>query len=194
MRVLTPKKMIIAVLIGSVLLLVAFSGEASSDSRWHEFDRWDPNTPSPTGQSVAVECNADADHPETWSNAEARLRLRERGGTSVITVTLRDARPHTLYTVWVRLLGVDSEGNPYGGSPLTGIPVTPLVPTDELPEQVAITPPNSGSDEVSNGFWTNRRGHGRAKIIVDFPITAGAYPFQRFPDWETAKTDVALTN
>ena len=45
------------------------------------------------------------------------------GGTSVITVILRDARPHTLYTVWVRLLGVDSEGNPYGGSPLTGIPV-----------------------------------------------------------------------
>lgn len=165
----------VATVVVALLSLVLLPSSAESSSSWSELDRWDPATPSPTGQSVAIECNPDnhAD-PETWPEATARLRLAERHGHSTLTFVVRNARPHTLYTIWVRLLGTDSEGNPYGGSPLTGIPVTPLVPSDELPEQLAATLPNPGSDRLSNGFRTNRRGNGRLTIRVDFPISSGA--------------------
>lgn len=169
--------------------------QASGTSRKSEFERWDPETPSPTGQSVAVECNpAGTTDPETWPEAEASIRLRERGGMSEMTFTVHDARPNTLYTVWLRLLGEDSEGNPYGGSPLTGIPVTPLVASDDLPAQLAATLPNPGSDGLSNGFHTDDEGDGRLTLRVDYPITSGAFPFQRFPDFEQANGDIALTN
>ena len=55
-------------------------------------------------------------------------------------------------------------------------------------------PPNAGSDTLSNGFRTNRRGNGRLTLHVDFPIRSGAYPFQRFPDFENLAGDIALTN
>jgi len=142
-----------------------------------------------------VECNpSGTTDPETWPHATARLQLTERSGTSSLTVSIRNARPYTLYTVWLRLLGEDSEGNPYGGSPLTGIPVTPLVASSELPAQVAATPPNAGVTEASNGFRTDARGNGRVTARIDFPIRSGAYPFQRFPNWEDHKDDIALTN
>lgn len=168
---------------------------ADGSGRWDDLDRWEPATPSPTGQTVAVECNpAGTTDPETWPGATARLRLDERRGHSTLTFQVRDARPHTLYTIWVRLLGTDSEGAPYGGSPLTGIPVTPLTHSDELPDQLAATLPNPGSDTLSNGFRTDHRGNGQLTLRVDFPITSGAYPFQRFSNWENLKSDVALTN
>ena len=179
----------------ALLGVAVHPGSADSSHRWQELSRWDPATPSPTGQSVAAECNPpDTSAPETWPHATAKLRLTERHGRSTLRIIVRNAKPQTLYTVWVRLLGTDSEGNLYGGSPLTGIPVTPLAPTDELPLQLAATLPNPGSDTLSNGFRTNRRGNGQLTLRVDFPITSGAYPFQRFPGWETAKTDIALTN
>ncbi|MEM9565509.1 MAG: hypothetical protein AAGA93_22995, partial [Actinomycetota bacterium] len=135
----------------ALLGVILQPGGADSSHRWDELTRWDPATPSPTGQSVAVECNApDATTPETWSHATARLRLTERQGHSTLRFVVRNAKPNTLYTVWVRLLGTDSEGSPYGGSPLTGIPVTPLAPTDELPDQLAATLPNPGNDALSN--------------------------------------------
>lgn len=186
-----------AALVATVCLLglTVTSSPADGSGRWEELDRWDPATPSPTGQSVAVECNPDGtDDPETWSEATARLRLNERNGHSTLTFRLRNAKPNTLYTVWLRLLGQDSEGNAYGGSPLTGIPVTPLAPSHELPDQLAATLPNPGSDTLSNGFRTNGDGDGRLTIRVDFPITSGAYPFQRFPNWNNLKVDIALTN
>lgn len=186
------------ILILSVVITLVWTlspGAASSDPTWSSLDRWDPTTPSPTGQSVAVECNDPGmGEPETWPKATARLRLNERNGRTRITFDVRDARPDTLYTVWVRLLGVDSEGESYGGSPLTGIPVTPLVPSADLPDQLARTLPNPGDDQGANGFRTNRRGKGRLTIQLDFPIASGAYPFQRFPDFESLKDDVALTN
>ena len=180
----------------AAMLVVALApAVADGSGGWEELDRWEADRPSPTGQSVTVECNADTvGEPETWPQARATMRLNERHGTSTLTFRVRNARPETLYTVWVRLLGTDSEGNPYGGSPLTGIPVTPLAPTDELPDQLAATLPNPGSDTLSNGFRTNRRGNGRLTITVDFPISSGAYPFQRFPHWEDVKGDIALTN
>ena len=179
----------------AALLLAVFPAQASSSGRSEDMDRWDAATPSPTGQSVAVECNPPgATEIETWPEASATIRLLERSGQSTLTFRVRDARPNTLYTIWVRLLGTDSEGNPYGGSPLTGIPVTPLVASENLPAQLAATLPNPGSDELSNGFRTNAAGDGRLTLEVDFPITSGAFPFQRFPDWDQAKTDIALTN
>lgn len=178
-----------------VLAVTVTAGTADGSGRWQDLERWDPATPSPTGERVAVECNpADTAEPETWPNARGSLRLNERQGRTTLTFRIRNARPHTLYTAWVRLLGTDSAGDPYGGSPLTGIPVTPLAPTAELPDQLAATLPNPGSDSLSNGFRTNGRGDGGLTIRVDFPITSGAYPFQRFPDWDNLKGDIALTN
>lgn len=191
-RRLTTGGIILATL---ALLLTVFTSGASSSGRWEELSRWDPDTPSPTGQRVSVECNpAGTTDPETWGDARAALLLNERQGTSKLTFRVRNARPDTLYTIWVRLLGEDSNGNPYGGSPLTGIPVTPLVTSDELPEQLAATLPNPGSDTLSNGFRTNRHGHGQLTLRVDFPISSGAYPFQRFPDFDAVADDIALTN
>ena len=192
-----PNKYRIAAL-GALVAILALSlspSGADGSGRWNDLDRWDPATPSPTGQSVTVECNpAEATDPEIWPEATARLRLNERHGHSTLTFRVRNARPNTLYTIWIRLLGTDSEGHPYGGSPLTGIPVTPLAHTEELPDQLAATLPNPGSDALSNGFRTNHRGNGHLTLRVDFPITSGAYPFQRFADWENWKDDIALTN
>ena len=153
----------------AVLAVVALTGiapaTAEGSGRWDRLDRWDPATPSPTGQSVAVECNSDdLATPETWPRATARLRLRERNGHSTLTLLIRNARPDTLYTIWVRIKGEDSNGDTYGGSPLTGIPVTPLAHTTELPAQLAATPPNPGSDTLANVFRTDRRGNGYLKL------------------------------
>lgn len=181
--------------VAAIALIAMMPTSASSSGRWNQLGRWDPARLSPTGQSVAVDCNpAGSDSPETWDAAEASFRLVERNGTSRLTFRVRNARPNTLYTVWLRLLGEDSEGDPFGGSPLTGLPVTPLVASAELPEQLAATLPNPGSDQLSNGFRTNAKGHGQVKLVVDFPISSGAYPFQRFPGFEELRTDMALTN
>lgn len=177
------------------LVVGLLPGDASGGGRSNQFERWDPAEPSPTGQTVASECNPpETAEPETWPRAKARFRMTERAGRTQLSFVVRNAKPNTLYTVWVRLLGDDSEGNPYGGSPLTGIPVTPLVASDELPNQLAETLPNPGNPDPTNGFRTNRRGFGRLTISVDFPITSGAYPFQRFPNFAELKDDMALTN
>lgn len=186
-----------AILVAAVaaFTLALSPATASGNGPWHDFDRWDAATPSPTGQSVAVECNpADTTSPETWPEASARFKLLERDGHSSVTFDIRDARPYTLYTVWLRLAGVDSAGNAYGGSPLVGIPVTPLVASDELADQLAFTLPHPGSAEVTNGFITDDRGNGGVSFTVDFPITSGAYPFQRFPGFADLQGDIALTN
>ncbi|MEM9133627.1 MAG: hypothetical protein AAF962_02355 [Actinomycetota bacterium] len=189
------RRLLVAMVAVGALLILLVPSDASGSGRWSELERWDPDTPSPTGQSVAVECNAPDDAgAEVWDEAKAWLKINDRNGSSRLTFIVRNARPDTLYTVWLRLAGVDSSGDAYGGSPLVGIPVTPLVASDELPEQVAITLPNPGSDDVPNGFRTNSRGRGRVVISVDFPISSGAYPFQRFPDFADHADDVALTN
>ncbi len=189
------RRLLIAMVAIGAMLILILPSDASGSGRWSQLDRWDPDTPSPTGQSVAVECNAPGEPgAETWSEAKAWLTFSDRNGGSRLTFIVRHARPDTLYTVWLRLSGEDSSGNAYGGSPLVGIPVTPLVASDELPEQLAITLPNPGSDDVPNGFRTNSRGSGRVVIKVDFPIESGAYPFQRFPDFADHADNIALTN
>lgn len=177
-------------------LMVGIAPSEASGSRVsNQFERWDPETPSPTGQTVVQECNpAGTADPEAWPEARARFRLKERSGRSEMTFVVRNARPDTLYTVWLRLGGVDSEGNPYGGNPLTGLPVTPLTASSKLPNQLAATLPHPGSSVLANGFRTDMHGNGRLAFSVDFPITSGAYPFQRFPDFDLHKSDVALTN
>ncbi len=193
-RVHLRRLIIVAAIIGTLIVALLPSG-ASGSGRWEQMERWEADRPSPTGQRVSIECNEPGSPgAETWSEAKAQLRLSERSGNSRLVFQVRDAKPDTLYTVWVRLAGVDSSGEDYGGSPLVGIPVTPLVPSDELAEQVGITLPNPGADRVSNGFHTNSKGAGRVVISVDFPISSGAYPFQRFEDFDAVKDNVALTN
>ena len=181
--------------IGFAVLLVVLPADASGSHRSNRFERWDPETDSPTGQNVAEDCNqAGGTDLETWSQATANIRLKERSGRTKMTFVLRNARPDTLFTVWLRLSGEDSQGNPFGGNPLTGLPVTPLIASRNLPNQLTATPPHMGSDELSNGFRSDKDGNGRLTLSVDFPITSGAYPFQRFPDFDEHNDDVALTN
>lgn len=192
---LSRRRGILLCVIASLLFIGLAPGEASSGKKRMQFERWEADRPSPTGQTVVADCNpAETDDAETWAEARASFTLIERGGRSEMTFAVLNARPHTLYTVWARLIGEDSEGVPYGGSPLTGIPVTPLVASDELPEQLAATLPNPGSDQLSNGFRTNGNGNGNLTLRVDFPVSSGAYPFQRFPNFDELKTDIALTN
>ncbi len=75
----TAKRLAALTAIVGVLLLLFLPSAASGGGQWNEFERWDPATPSPTGQAVAVECNAPGSPgAETWPEAEARLRFTQR--------------------------------------------------------------------------------------------------------------------
>jgi hypothetical protein len=138
-----------------------------------------------TGQSVANDCqDPEANHPYLpydWPDASATLTLKERDGQSSVAIDIENARPNTHYTVWLRLRGEDSNGNTFGGSPLTGIPGTPLIPSSELGTALSQLP---GTEDELNGFYTDDEGTARFEIDLDFPIINGAYPFQKFTDFD----------
>lgn len=160
-------------------LPVAYSGE---------FPRLAFDTVMPTGQSVAVECQeSDADYPYApydWPDASATLEIRQGAGHSTVAVEIRAARPNTYYSIWLRLKGEDASGVGYGGSPFMGIPGTPLIPTSELGNALAtFSEPN---DTSINGFHTDENGDASFYIELDFPIINGAYPFQKFVDFDAS--------
>ena len=165
--------------------LVAPTADAGRDHGEHtRMTRVPPDQVSPTGQSVAVDCTADVNGAESWPDAAARFSLSQRDGDSKVTVRLRHARANTYYTLWLRLGGVDSNGDAYGGSPLTGIPATPLVASGDLPVVLASTGPGNGNAEQPNGTWTDERGRATFRVHLDFPLVGGAYPFHRFPGFD----------
>lgn len=92
-------------------------------------------------------------------------------GRTEVTIHIRRAQPDTFYTVWI-LLG--------GPSPLGGRADTPLAPTTAITDLLAVTPPNPGSTEVVNGFFTDDEGNGAVHVNLDFLLSAGVYPFERF--------------
>jgi len=159
--------------------VVAFSGN---------FPRIPADTVMGTGQSVAVECqDPKAQYPYTpydWPDASATLEILQAVSSSTVTVEVSSAKPNTYYTLWLRLRGKDASGNVFGGSPLTGKPGTPLVPTSALPAALAATaePVVRGV----NGFNTDQEGNGSVTIDLDFPIVNGAYPFHRFEGFDPA--------
>ena len=151
-----------------------------------DFPRLAFDTVMPTGQSVAVECQeADADYPYVpydWPDANATLEIRQGAGESIVAVEVSGVRPNTYYTMWLRLLGQDVNGTPFGGNPLMGIPGTPLVPSDYLDEMLdAISTP---TDTGIHGFWSDEGGNGALTLELDFPIINGAYPFHKFEGFD----------
>jgi hypothetical protein len=154
------------------------------------FPRLDFNTVMATGQSVAVDCqDGQATHPYQpydWPDAAAALKIIQTPNQSEVTVAVTDARPDTLYTIWLGLRGKTPAGVVYGGSPLTGKPGTPLIPTTML--AAATDALKTPITDPVNGIRTDTKGNGTVTVSLDFPIVGGAYPFERFAGIDTPGT------
>lgn len=106
----------------------------------------------------------------------ATAEVNERGDETEITIEVRGAAPDTFYTVWIRL---------NGSSPLTGAGSTAMAPTTAIDDLSAVTPDPAefntcfakGSEDVINGFFTDEQGNGTLEVTLDFPLSAGCYPF-----------------
>lgn len=153
-----------------------------------QFRRLSPSTQDPNGNSVETNCGG------SYLDAAATLQVAQTGSATRVHIKLRNARPYSLYTVWLRLQGADSDGNLFGGSPLTNAGSTPLAPSSELGALLAATGPGSGTTRVANGLTTDRNGNGELKIELDFPFIGGAYPFQKFPDFNPADPRFPISN
>lgn len=171
------------------LVIMGFAA-AQTTTVVEEFRRLPADTLMSTGQSVANDCQDPAAdhpyHPYDWPEASATLELQQDNGGSSVTIDVKAARPDTYYTVWVRLSGKDESGAAFGGSPLTGAPGTPLVPTSEFEDVLAATGPENGNDHNSNGFYTDANGDATFTIDLDFPIVNGAYPFHKVTGFDAA--------
>ncbi len=144
------------------------------------FVRFGPESPSNSGHTVLEECEGsfDGNDYEGQQPAAAQLMSVQIGTHSWVYITLKNARPTTLYTVWLRVKGNDREGNSFGGSPLTNGGATPLAAGTALDELESLSPWNSpGSSELVNGFTTNSMGYSNLTINLDFPLRGGRYPF-----------------
>jgi hypothetical protein len=173
---------IAAVLVGVSIPVGATSSGLTVQA---DFERRGPDEVSPSGQSVFGDCQVDGiKEPEGWHDAAATLRINQADGESRVRIVVTDARPNTFYTVWLRLGGSDSNGDRFGGNPVTGGQATPLAHTSMLPTLLATTGVGNGSSRQPNGFYTNDRGNATFTTTVDFPVVGGAYPWQRFPNWD----------
>ncbi len=103
-----------------------------------------------------------------YERTEGKIKIKERHGKTIVTIKIKHAVPEEFHTIWLRLAGV---------SPLTGLPATPLVPQSGLDVLALVTPPNPGATYPLSGFFTNGRGKGKVTILLDFPLSAGVYPF-----------------
>lgn len=175
--------------------LVAAPADAGRTHGTHErMTRVPPEQVSPTGQSVAVNCEADASGAETWPSASARFSLSQHSSRSTVSIKMRDARPNTYYTLWLRLGGTDSNGDAYGRSPLTDIPATPLVNSQDLPVMLDATGPGNGNAAQPNGVLSDELGNAQFRMTLDFPLVGGAYPFHRFPEFDPSDPRLPAAN
>lgn len=147
------------------------------------FDRLAADVASPSGHTVLAECPG-AVSAAGWPAASADLRIHQSGGESDIVVTMRHVAPNAYYTIWLRLGGTDSNGDAFGRNPVTGGRATPLAASNDLPILLAATGSGNGNDQVPNGFRSNSQGNATFTAALDFPVVGGAYPFQRFPEWD----------
>ena len=173
-----------------IILFTALLSFSFAQQTWNvEMIQEKADLKMPTGQSIDVECqDPDAGHPYMpydWPDRRATMTLEQTGTTSTVTIEMTDVKPNLYYTLWVRLAGMDAQGNPYGGNPLIGIPGTPLIPSTELDEALSYTGKgNARSDVMSNGFWSDENGNASITTTLDFPIVGGAYPFQNFENFD----------
>lgn len=188
MRPSRPSGLGLTLLIASATMASALDGPTTVYSE--TFARLDFETEMASGQSVAVDCQDEQanypHHPYDWPDAAATLEIIQTPRQSEVTVAITDARPDTLYTIWLRLRGTvwvrmpgeTQAGVVYGGSPLTGRADTPLIPTTMLAAATdAVETPTA---DPTHGFRTDANGNGVFAVSLDFPIVGGAYPFERF--------------
>ena len=140
------------------------------------FTRLPAEAEDPNGNTMLANCGG-----ETYDNAAATITLDQRYRSDTVHVSLTNAHPDTLYTLWLRLRGKTEgeNGVSYGGSPITDAGSTPLAPSSELADLIAASADGAGSADVANGFMTGSDGSGEATITLDFPILGGAYPFHK---------------
>jgi hypothetical protein len=141
-------------------------------------DRFDPTANSNSGHTVVAECGGafdGSDHPGQRP-AKARLKTYQSGDMTWVRIVLRNGKPNTLYTVWLRVKGNDQDGNAFGGSPLSGGGATPLAAGSAL-NQLTADWIGAGSANPANGFMTNGNGRGVFSTTLNFPLHGGAYPF-----------------
>lgn len=141
--------------------------------------RADPAAESPSGHVMIVECSDDQ---QTWDTAVANFRVEQWTDRTIVTVDVTDARPDTLFTMWLRLRGTDPEtGETFGGSPLTDKGSTPLAPTTALAALEAMTE-TTGATSAANVLTTDADGNASFTTELDFAMIGGEYPFDRFDD------------
>lgn len=134
--------------------------------------------------------------------ASARIEIRENLideinglGETTVTIRVRGAIPHHFYTVWLRMKDFSPLTNGHRSTPLAPLSAIPdlvrvtdrfdLAPQVAIPDDHCSGPPNDpplacpGTRDVINGFLTNAAGNATFTITVDFPLSAGVYPFDR---------------
>ncbi len=172
----------LALIVGVAVPVGADGGGQTFSER---FERRGAEEVSPSGHSVVTDCQVDgATEVETWADARAVLHVRQSVHGSQVAIAVRDARPDTYFTVWLRLKGTDSSGDSFGTNPLTDGGATPLANSADLPALLAATGSGNGNDDQPNGFRTDALGNATLRLRLDFPLVGGAYPFQRFPGWD----------
>jgi hypothetical protein len=144
------------------------------------FQRFDPTAPSNSGHTVINECDGafDGNGFPGQRPAQAWLKTFQSGDMTEVKIVLRNGRPNTLYTVWLRLKGNDQEGNSFGGSPLSNGGATPMAAGFDIDQLVADWI-GTGNQNPVNGFWTNDFGQGTLIKRLDFPLIGGTYPFNK---------------
>ena len=152
---------------------MAFAGIASADFN-ENMMRIDPDQTS--GDGVSTVRNDCGDGLDGFDAAYATIHNAQSNGTSKVRISIKNAKPNTLFDAWLRLEGDDQDGGSFGRSPITGGGATPLAASTDLGSLIADWV-GSGSASAENGFTTNNNGDGMIVLDVDFPVENGAYPF-----------------
>ena len=107
---------------------MVFTGIASADFN-ENMTRIAPDSPSGSGHTVIDECGGGVDGFEA---AYATIHNAQSNGTSKVRISIKNAKPNTLFDAWLRLKGSDQQGNSFGHSPITGGGATPLAASTDL--------------------------------------------------------------
>ena len=137
-----------------------------------------PGSTSGSGDTVEANCPTDPSGND-WQGATATLKIEQEGESSWARIKVRDAVPHTVFTVWMRIKG--GAGYNDAGSPWTGGGATPLCSGTEFADLNAISPWNdpAGAPSSCNSFTTDKNGNATFSADLNFPVVGGAYPFQQ---------------
>ncbi len=126
-----------------------------------------------------------------WPNSSAKANIRQSDGKTKIAVKIKNSVPDVFWTVWIRLAG----NSPLAVSGMSQMGSTPLAPVAAIRDLSRVTPDGNlslsvfplgsgddgtGSDNVINGFFTDRDGNGQLKTTLDYPLIKGAIPFYLF--------------